>query len=150
MRLISLSALLLCSVALVPATVLAQEPVTPPVEQSAQPEPAAPVEPPIPEVWEPVPVGNDGASAYGLYLSGLLAGSRGDREAAADLFGEAELLTPEQPRVREAAFLSALFAGDLGVAARTTPEADAPPLRAGMSVVASIDTGHRRTLADLF
>ena len=25
-----------------------------------------------------------------------------------------------------------------------------PPLRAGMSVVASIDTGHRRSLADLF
>lgn len=30
------------------------------------------------------------------------------------------------------------------------PEAGAPPLRAGMSVVASIDTGHRRSLSDLF
>jgi membrane fusion protein (multidrug efflux system) len=30
------------------------------------------------------------------------------------------------------------------------PDADAPPLRAGMSVVASIDTGHQRSLSDLF
>jgi membrane fusion protein (multidrug efflux system) len=30
------------------------------------------------------------------------------------------------------------------------PEADDPPLRAGMSVEASIDTGHHRTLADLY
>jgi membrane fusion protein (multidrug efflux system) len=36
------------------------------------------------------------------------------------------------------------------VRVRVEPEPDAPPLRAGMSVVARIDTGHRRTLADLF
>ena len=36
------------------------------------------------------------------------------------------------------------------VRVHVTPEEGAPPLRAGMSVVASIDTGHRRTLADLF
>lgn len=36
------------------------------------------------------------------------------------------------------------------VRVRVEPEADAPPLRAGMSVVATIDTGHQRTLADLF
>ncbi|MBW6397211.1 HlyD family secretion protein [Roseomonas sp. HJA6] len=36
------------------------------------------------------------------------------------------------------------------VRVQVTPEAGAPPLRAGMSVVASIDTGHRRSLSDLF
>ncbi len=36
------------------------------------------------------------------------------------------------------------------VRVRVQPDPDAPPLRAGMSVVATIDTGHRRTLADLF
>ncbi|GGJ10956.1 HlyD family secretion protein [Neoroseomonas lacus] len=36
------------------------------------------------------------------------------------------------------------------VRVHVTPEEGAPPLRAGMSVVASIDTGHRRTLSDLF
>jgi hypothetical protein len=30
------------------------------------------------------------------------------------------------------------------------PGAEGLPLRAGMSVEASIDTGHRRTLSDLF
>ncbi len=33
---------------------------------------------------------------------------------------------------------------------QVAPDADAPPLRAGMSVVASIDTGHQRSLSDLF
>lgn len=36
------------------------------------------------------------------------------------------------------------------VRVQVAPDADAPPLRAGMSVVASIDTGHRRSLSDLF
>ena len=36
------------------------------------------------------------------------------------------------------------------VRVQVQPEQGAPPLRAGMSVVASIDTGHRRSLADLF
>lgn len=36
------------------------------------------------------------------------------------------------------------------VRVQVEPEDGVPPLRAGMSVVASIDTGHRRSLADLF
>ena len=90
-----------------------------PVEEAAKP-PA----PPIPEIWAPVPLDPEGRSAYGLYLSGRLAEGRGDRAAAADFMTRTETLTPEQPQVRDQTFLNALLAGDLGVAARLTPQGE--------------------------
>lgn len=84
--------------------------------------------PAIPAEWEPVPTDEGGQSAYGLFLSGRVAQARGDGERWAEYLGEAQALTPEQPRLRDQAFLASLFGGDLGVAARTLPAEGAPPL----------------------
>ena len=77
--------------------------------------------PPIPEVWAPIPTDAMGRSAYGLYLAGRLALMRGDGDIGADLLARANELAPEQPRVREQAFTSALLTGDMDVAARLAP-----------------------------
>jgi tetratricopeptide (TPR) repeat protein len=84
-----------------------------------------PADPPIPEVWSPIPTDAQGRSAYGLYLAGKLALMTGEGEKGADWLAQANALTPEQPRVREQAFTSALLGGDLDVAARLAPTADA-------------------------
>lgn len=81
----------------------------------------APVAPPIPEVWAPIPTDAAGRSAYGLYLAGRLALMRGEGGEGAGLLARANDLTPEQPRVREQAFTSALLTGDMDVAARLAP-----------------------------
>jgi len=95
-------------------------------------EDAAPAEPeiiPIPAVWAPVPRDAEGRSAYGLYLAGRLALSRGLGETGAALFADVEDLTPEQPTVRLQAFTAALLAGDLDLAARLRPWGeDVPPV----------------------
>ncbi|WP_339913244.1 tetratricopeptide repeat protein [uncultured Brevundimonas sp.] len=84
---------------------------------------------PIPAVWAPVPEDAAGRSAYGLYLAGRLALSRGEGETGAGLLAGVERLTPEQPRVRSQAFTSALLAGDLDLAARLQPSGDdVPPI----------------------
>lgn len=82
---------------------------------------------PIPAVWAPVPRNAEGRSAYGLYLAGRLAQSRGLGETGAALFAEAEALTPEQPTVRLQAFTAALLAGDLDLAARLRPSGEGVP-----------------------
>src|SRR3989344_2930432 len=87
----------------------------------------APAEPAIPEVWAPVPLNAQGRSAYGLYLAGKLALMTGEGAKGADWLAQAAALTPEQPRVREEAFTSALLSGDLDVAGRLAPTADAAP-----------------------
>ena len=132
MRIVSLS-LLLATVSLIalPATAQDAKPpvVTAPATEAAPPRPAVVMmappapEPPaaIPEVWAPVPTDGEGRSAYGLYLSARLALSRGDQAAAADFLRATEALTPEQPIVREAAFMAAVFGGDLDFAAEMTP-----------------------------
>ncbi len=103
------------------------------------PPPADAVAPPIPEIWSPVPVDAQGRSAYGLYLSGHLANFRGDRNDAAILLTQTEALTPEQPGVRDEAFLTTLLSGDLGVAARLAPQgADAPPVLSDAGRLADI------------
>jgi len=84
-----------------------------------------PAAPPIPEIWSPIPTDAEGRSAYGLYLAGKLALMTGEGEKGADWLAQANALTPEQPRVREQAFTSALLSGDLDVAARLAPTADA-------------------------
>lgn len=108
-----------------------------PTNEAAPPRPAVvmmapPVEEPpaaIPEVWAPVPTDGEGRSAYGLYLSGRLALSRGDAEMGAAYLQATEALTPEQPGVREDAFMAALFGGDLDFAARIAPTgADVSPV----------------------
>ncbi|EDX81419.1 hypothetical protein BBAL3_2576 [Brevundimonas sp. BAL3] len=86
-----------------------------------------PAEPAIPEVWAPVPLNAQGRSAYGLYLAGKLALMTGEGAKGADWLAQAAALTPEQPRVREQAFTSALLSGDLDVAGRLAPTADAAP-----------------------
>lgn len=95
-------------------------------------EDAAPAEPeiiPIPAVWAPVPRDAEGRSAYGLYLAGRLALSRGLGETGAALFADVEDRTPEQPTVRLQAFTAALLAGDLDLAARLRPWGeDVPPV----------------------
>lgn len=81
----------------------------------------AEVTPPIPEVWAPIPTDATGRSAYGLYLAGRLALMRGDGDIGSGLLARANDLAPEQPRVREQAFTSALLTGDMDVAARLAP-----------------------------
>lgn len=93
-------------------------------------EDAAPVEPEIvaiPSVWAPVPRNAEGRSAYGLYLAGRLAQSRGLGETSAALLADVEALTPEQPAVRLQAFTAALLAGDLDLAARLRPSGEGVP-----------------------
>ena len=148
MRHASLRSILFAFTALTAAPVVAQE--APPV---SEPAPAAhdvlPAPPPptpvivvggttteraptieaIPRVWAPAPRDAEGRSAYGLYLSGRGALSRGEAETGAAYLSAVEALTPEQPAVRDQAFTAALLAGDLDVAARITPDpATASPI----------------------
>lgn len=114
-------------------------------EAAAAPE-AEPVDP-IPAVWSPVPRDEDGRSAYGLYLAGRLALTRGEGETGAALLAAAADLVPEQPTVRDRAFTSALLSGDLDVAARIAPPADeatATLSQAGLVVRAVQDMVHGR------
>jgi Flp pilus assembly protein TadD len=103
----------------------------------AETDPAAP---PIPAVWSPAPRDAQGRSAYGLYLSGRLAGMRGDRAASADFLASSHALTPEQPTVADEAFRAALFSGDIARVARLTPEVGDTPMLA--------DAGRLFTIAD--
>ncbi len=86
-------------------------------------------DPPIPAVWAPAPQEPDGSSAYGLYLAGRVAFALGDGQAGAGFLSRVQALTPEQPRVQEQAFTTALMAGDLDFAARIAPETgELPPV----------------------
>src|SRR5690606_23775063 len=77
----------------------------------------------------PVPVDASGRSAYGLYLSGRVAGIRGDRADSAELLALSHARTPEQPDGGEEAFPSRLFTGDLQTVVRLAPwVADTPLL----------------------
>ncbi|WGM30316.1 tetratricopeptide repeat protein [Brevundimonas sp. NIBR11] len=76
----------------------------------------------VPRVWAPVPRDAEGRTAYGLYLSGRSALSRGEAEEGAAYLSAVESLTPEQRTVRDQAFTAALLAGDLDVAARISPD----------------------------
>ena len=89
--------------------------------------PPAPVVP-IPAVWSPVPTDELGRSAYGLYLSGRVAASRGDNVAGADLLAQSQALTPEQPMVSEEAFRTGLFAGDVDALAELASSVQGTPL----------------------
>lgn len=95
------------------------EPVGVVVEEEPEPVEA------IPSVWAPVPVGSDGVSAFGHYLVGRHALSRGETGTGAVALQRAYELTPEQPRLREQAFTAAILAGDLDFAARIAPEDEA-------------------------
>jgi len=90
-------------------------------------EPAEPAAPSIPEIWAPVPVDAAGQSAYGLYLSGLLASLRGDYAEGAVLLGQSQRLVPEQPRVNFDAFRAGLMAGDVGAIVQVTPAVEEQP-----------------------
>jgi tetratricopeptide (TPR) repeat protein len=106
----------------------AAEPADPvPAEADPDAEPAEPEIVAIPAVWAPVPVDAENRSAYGLYLAGRLALSRGLGESGAALMADVVSLTPEQPSVRMQAFTSALLAGDLDLAARIRPTGDGVP-----------------------
>lgn len=96
--------------------------------EADDPVPAAPTVVAIPAEWSPVPTDEGGNSAYGLFLSGRIAQVRGNSERWVEYLGEAQQLTPEQPLVRDQAFLASLFGGDLDVATRTVPGSGAAPL----------------------
>ena len=137
---------------------------SPPVPaQAVEPETAAPVEgepgpdedaapeappiTPIPSVWSPVPRDEDGRSAYGLFLAGRLALTRGEGNTGAAYLAAASDLVPEQPAVRDRAFTALLLSGDLDDAARLAPPADeatATLSQAGLVVRAVQDFAHGR------
>ena len=102
-----------------PPAVLPDAPVEPPAEAAA---------PPIPAEWAPVPVDASGRSAYGLYLSGRVAGIRGERADSAEFLALSHVLAPEQPALGEEAFRSSLFTGDLETVVRLTPWVAETPL----------------------
>jgi tetratricopeptide (TPR) repeat protein len=124
MRHFRLSLLLtVCALTALAPPVLAQDGPSPVIP--AEPAVAGSVEPatpPIPAIWAPVPVDATGQSAYGLYLSGLLASLRGDYTEGSDLLAQSQSLVPEQPRVGFDAFRAGLMAGDLGAIVRISPE----------------------------
>ena len=148
MRHASLRSVLVAFTALTAATVFAQEasPVVDPAPriQDVLPEPPVPAAPPpplaplivvgenadapaptieaIPRIWSPAPRDEEGRTAYGLYLSGRSALSRGEAETGAAYLNAVEGLTPEQPTVRDQAFIAALLAGDLDLVARIAPD----------------------------
>mgnify|MGYP001140974337 CR=1 FL=1 len=80
-------------------------PAVVPVDEEV--EEAARAAPPIPAEWAPVPLDAAGRSAYGLYLSGRVAGVRGARADAAEFLASSHALAPEQPVVGEEAFRAA-------------------------------------------
>lgn len=164
MRHASLRSILVAFTALTAAPAFAQEapPVADPAPliQDVLPEPAAAAPPPpvaplivvgegaetpaptieaIPRVWSPAPRDDEGRTAYGLYLSGRSALSRGEAETGAVYLGAVESLTPEQPTVRDQAFTAALLAGDLDVAARIAPDPEtASPVIAEAGALVSV------------
>ena len=163
MRHASLRSILLACAALIAVPASAQEeppvfvpapaltpPLPPLIVVGEDAETPAPTIEAIPPVWAPVPRDAEGQSAYGLYLSGRSAVSRGESETGADYLGAVAALVPEQPLVRDQAFTAALLAGDLNVAARIAPDpATAPPViaQAGalVSVVQTYVAGDART-----
>lgn len=107
--------------------------------------PAAAVEGPDTTDWRAL--GEEGGSAYGLYLAGRAALSRGAGQTASEYLTAAQMAAPDQANVRERAFTAALLAGDLDVAAQLAPSGDgvAPTVReAGRLVTAVRDYGAGR------
>jgi len=139
MRHASLRSLLIAASALIAVPVMAQDEGLPPPPALTVPEALPPLLPApmivvgegseapaptveaIPRVWAPAPRDAEGRSAYGLYLAARSALSRGETGTGADYLTAVEALTPEQPAVQDQAFIAALMAGDLNVAARITP-----------------------------
>lgn len=68
-----------------------------------------------------IPVDGRGRSSYGLFLAGRNAMALGESSAGADYLAAAASAEPDEARLRDQAFTSALLAGDLDVAARLSP-----------------------------
>ena len=109
-------------------------------ETSGDDEDETPAEPAIPAEWAPVPTDAADRSAYGLYLAGKAAVVGGEGELGARYLAEAHALAPEQPRLREQAFTSALLTGDLAVAARVAPGEGSPAMVQGGQLVQVVQT----------
>ncbi|MBA3998967.1 tetratricopeptide repeat protein [Brevundimonas sp.] len=71
-----------------------------------------------------VPVDARGRSSYGLFLAGRNAMALGESSTGADYLAAAQAAEPDQTRLRDQAFTSALLAGDLDVAARLSPSGE--------------------------
>lgn len=91
-------------------------------EGEADRPPEPPAEAAIPAVWAPAPTDAQGNSIYGLVLSARNAQRSGALGEQAALIARAQALAPEQPGLAQEAFVTALFNGDLNVAARLAPE----------------------------
>lgn len=129
-------------------------PPPPPLIDDATPAPADPAvlaaaepqDPPEPYDPRPAPRDAEGRSVYGLFLAGRLAMALGEGELGADYLARAQALSPDQRRVREPAFTSALLSGDLDLAARLAPTGESSPVtvQAGRLVSAIRDLGAGR------
>lgn len=92
--------------------------------EASEAEPAPELVIAIPAEWAPVPTDENGRSAYGLFLAARSAMVKGDTTQVARLLQQVHRLVPEQPRIREQAFTSAILAGDLTFAAGIVPDED--------------------------
>jgi tetratricopeptide (TPR) repeat protein len=118
------------------------EPIVIRTEEIDRP-PVPPPPPPIPAIWSPAPTDAEGRSAYGLYLSGRLAGMRGDRETSAEYLAASQELAPEQPTLANETFLAALLAGDLDSVTRLSAEARTLPLGEAGRLATAVDALRR-------
>lgn len=108
---------------LMSAPVEAQEiPPLPTGQSEALPPPTR-----MPEIWEPVPVDDEGRSVYGLFLVGRLAATEGEAGLGADYLRRAQMLAPDVETLRLQAFTSSLIGGDLAYAGRLSPEGEGVP-----------------------
>ncbi len=123
-----LSPLAACSVlalglGLMSAPALAQE--APPLPSGRSVELPPPSR--MPEIWEAVPVDDEGRSVYGLFLVGRLAATEGEAGIGADYLRRAQVLAPDIETLQLQAFTSSLIGGDLAYAGRLSPEGETVP-----------------------
>lgn len=115
-------------------------PATPEIvieNERVAPPPPPPVIP-IPAEWSPVPTDEMGRSAYGLYLSGLLASLRGDYAEGSNLLVQSQSLVPEQPKVSFDALRASLMSGDLEAIVRISSAIQNEPAVADAGRLAGI------------
>src|SRR5690606_15535569 len=74
-----------------------------------------------------IAAGTEARSPYGMFLAGREALNEGDSVRAAELLAMAAASAPDDPLLRERAFMAALAAGDVSGAANLAPRKDQSP-----------------------